>query len=271
MRLIGYFKINQPTYKQCDFCESLFLHPYPTYEELSSYYAEMGKYGSYSMENSHFRNHSILSFLKNCKIIASKEFKNWLDYGCFDGFIFDEIQNRGFVGFGVEIQSQARESAQSKAKGRVSHSIETINLNDQIHVISMKDSIEHLLDPNVVFKGFSRIASHNAQLFIQTPNATSLSALIFKKKWACLNSPEHTIIFSKKGLEVFLIRHGWKVQKTRIVFKVLTIGYVLSQLENFGSFQQEARKITRLMPVWVKDIKMPFIGGEIFIHAVRGA
>jgi hypothetical protein len=62
----------------------------------------------------------------------------------------------------------------------------------------MKDSIEHLVDPNNLFIELINLIEDQTELFIQTPNSTSFSALILGKRWVCLNSPEHTIIFQKE-------------------------------------------------------------------------
>ena len=75
--------------------------------------------------------------------------------------------------------------------------------------------------------------------------------------------------FSKRGLEIFLKRHGWEVKETKRVSKLLTVGYVLMQLENFGSYRKQSRFLFKITPKIIKNIKMRFLGGEFFVHAIR--
>jgi hypothetical protein len=176
---------------------------------------------------------------------------------------------RGFVGFGVEIQNTARLSAQAIAYGKVVDVLDNKSINEKMNTVSMKDSIEHLTEPDQVFFEILNVIDEKAVLFIQTPNATSYSAFMFKKYWACLNSPEHTVIFSKRGLTIFLDRHGWAVRKTKPISKLLTIGYVLTQLENFGSYQNQAHFLKKILPNFIKNWKLRFFGGEFFVEAIR--
>ena len=267
MKNIGYKKSRHPQYFRCSRCKSLQLDPMPSSLHLMSYYAELSKSGSYSKAISQFRDHSILEFLDKCKPTSLG--KNWLDYGCFDGYLLQHIQYQGYIGFGVEIQEESRLLAQSRARGKVVGSLKE-NLSEyKISIISMKDSIEHLVDPNNLFTDLIDLIQYETELFIQTPNATSLSALILGKRWACLNSPEHTIIFSKKGLEIFLKRHGWEVRESKLVSKLLTIGYVLNQLEHFGSYRKLSRILLKITPKIIKNIEVRFLGGEFFVYAVR--
>jgi hypothetical protein len=239
----------------------------PSPMHLMSHYANLSKAGSYSNTNSQFRHHSILDFLDKCQPTSLG--KNWLDYGCFDGGLLQHIQYQGYMGFGVEIQEESRLLAQSRATGKVVESLKKNPIKHKISIISMKDSIEHLIDPNDLFIDLIDLIEYETELFIQTPNARSVSALILGKRWACLNSPEHTILFSKRSLEIFLNRHGWEVKETKRVSKLLTIGYVLNQLEHFGGFRGQARFLSRITPKIIKDIEIKFLGGEFFAHAVR--
>jgi len=267
MRNIGYKKKHHPPYFRCTRCKTLSLNPMPSSWQLMNYYTELNENGSYSKEIGKQRNHSILDFLDKCT--PNSPGKNWLDYGCFDGYLLEQIQFQGYTGFGVEIQDEARISASLRATGKVFESLNENQVEYKMGVISMKDSIEHLVDPNSLFIELIDLIDHQTELFIQTPNTRSLSALIHGKKWACLNSPEHTVIFSKKGLDIFLSRHGWEIKTVKRVSKLLTIGYVLNQLVNFGGYRKQANYLSRITPQKIKNIEVRFMGGEIFVHAVR--
>ena len=267
MMKVGYRKTGHPPYFRCYECRTLLLHPMPNNLELRIYYEKLAEFGSYSKTQTSFRDQSILDFLDNC--LTRPDGRNWLDYGCFDGYLLKNIQARGFVGFGVEIQNAARLSAQAIANGKVVDVLEKNSINERIDIVSMKDSIEHLTNPDQVFLEILNVTDSNAEIFIQTPNATSFSSFILKKNWACLNSPEHTIIFSEKGLTIFLDRNGWEVQRVKVISKFLTFEYVLMQLENFGSYQSQARFLRKILPNSFKNLKLRFFGGEFFVKAIR--
>jgi hypothetical protein len=41
------------------------------------------------------------------------------------------------------------------------------------------------------------------------------------------------------------------------------------QLENFGSYRKQSRFLFKITPKIIKNIKMRFLGGEFFVHAIR--
>jgi 2-polyprenyl-3-methyl-5-hydroxy-6-metoxy-1,4-benzoquinol methylase len=263
----GYRRNSQPTYKKCGACKTLYLDPMPTENHLKNYYNSLSESGSYEKNSSFFRESSIDSFVSKCKRTIGQG--NWLDFGCFDGYLIKLVQNNGFKGFGVELQETPRVTAQEIAHGEVVASLPSNRIGVTMEVISMKDSIEHLTNPNKIFSDFSMMVENNAEIYIQTPNATSFVARISSNRWVCLNSPEHTVLFSHKGLMLFLKRHGWTIVRTRPVFKSLQIGYVIKQLHNFGNFQKVAKFLDRVTPALLKNNKFIFMGGEFFVQAIR--
>lgn len=259
-----YRKDNFPPYYKCMECDSLYLYPMPSQENLDKYYKSLSTSGSYSESMGKFRINSINHFLDLSEI--SNYEGNWLDFGCFDGFLLKRVRDLGAKVWGVEIQELARQKASLIADGKVFSEIKLLT-GVKFDFISMKDSIEHLLDPDEVFREFSKRINPECKLFIQTPNATSLTSKFFRGRWPGLNSPEHTIIFSSRGLEFFLKRHGWVIDQEFPVSKKLSIGYVLHQLSNFGGFAKLARTVEKILPTWIKKTELTFIGGEFIILA----
>ena len=262
----GYKKDDQQPYVRCGSCKTLHLEPMPDAQQLLNYYKALSEIGSYTHEASTFRNKSIEDFLTRC--YPSIKNSRWLDYGCFDGYLITQVQKQGHMGFGVEIQEESRRVAQLVASGEVVDALGSTDL-PVFNVISMKDSIEHLTDPNSVFLDMLKVSQTGTQLFIQTPNATSFIARLTGKKWMCLNSPEHTVIFSEKGLRLFLQRHGWTLINTKRITKSLELGYVLNQLRYFGGFQSLVKYFASLIPLFLQEKSFTFSGGEFFVYAVK--
>ncbi len=238
----------------------------PIQSDLNKYYENLAITGTYSESMAKYRENSIDKFLKLSQI--SNYDLNWLDFGCFDGFLLKRVKDLGAKVWGVEIQEKARQTANVVAEGKVVSDIKLMK-SFNVEVISMKDSIEHLLNLELIFQEFSERASLGCKLFIQTPNASSLASKILSGRWPGLNSPEHTVVFSSRGLEVFLKRHGWIIDQKYSVSKKLSIGYVLHQLSNFGGFANVARSAEKLLPNWIKKLELNFIGGEFFVSAYK--
>jgi 2-polyprenyl-3-methyl-5-hydroxy-6-metoxy-1,4-benzoquinol methylase len=261
-----YKKSGFPEYVKCRNCWSLYLNPMPNQSDLNNYYANLAEDGAYSPVMGVYREKSIEHFIEYCDVKVNGV--NWLDFGCFDGYLLQAVQELGAIPWGIEIQAKARESANLIAGGRVVSEPDQFEF-DSFDVVSMKDSIEHLVDPGSTFEKISKKVVTGSKLFIQTPNANSYTSQVLRGRWPGLNSPEHTIVFSDKGLEIFLRRYGWEVVKKKHIKKKLSIGYVLHQLSNFGGFSTVANKIARLLPGKIQAAELDFFGGEFFVYAIK--
>ncbi|MDQ3073944.1 MAG: class I SAM-dependent methyltransferase, partial [Bacteroidota bacterium] len=83
---------------------------------------------------------------------------------------------------------------------------DAINELPVCNMITMNHVIEHLPDPFQTIRQLTDKLRPGGYIEGQTPNSDSSERMIFKEGWSGFHSPRHTVVFSKKGLEIFLER-----------------------------------------------------------------
>jgi 2-polyprenyl-3-methyl-5-hydroxy-6-metoxy-1,4-benzoquinol methylase len=145
--------------------------------------------------------------------------KSWLDIGCGVGEILKAACEHGFETMGLETNAMEAEYARRTFGVRVSEEYvtsETLSRHTgRFGVISLFSVLEHVLDPNALLKMLSQAQQAGDNLIIETPKFPSLSCfsqMVFPEQVnRMMHPPLHLFLFSTKGLELMLQRHGYTV------------------------------------------------------------
>jgi SAM-dependent methyltransferase len=137
---------------------------------------------------------------------------NWLlDVGAGAGLFLHVAQRDGWQVQGVEIASGGVEFARSRLgldviQGRMTES----NLPDHRYdVVTLQETIEHLLDPMADLKEIHRVLRPGGVLSITTPNFNSLAYKLVGREWSVLSPGEHLFYFTPQTLCAMLERTGF--------------------------------------------------------------
>jgi len=135
-----------------------------------------------------------------------------LDIGCGPGFFLKAASEKGWQGEGVEISEAAVEYANNIVGVKVHlGKIEDMHFSpESFDVITLLDSLEHLMDPLGVINECYIILKKRGFIIIDTPDYQSFSRLILGKNWAVLSPWEHLTNFSEKTLSLLLRKAGFK-------------------------------------------------------------
>lgn len=148
-------------------------------------------------------------FLKGAKRI--------LDLGCGDGS-FLEVLNQKFPQIetlGVDPSSAGAEICRAKDIKVCEKTLSECRLSkESFDLVTAFHVLEHLPNPNIELEELKKILKPSGYLILSTPNAEGLG---FKLggKWALLDSPHHTILWSPQQTRLLLEKHGFKIISER--------------------------------------------------------
>jgi 2-polyprenyl-3-methyl-5-hydroxy-6-metoxy-1,4-benzoquinol methylase len=101
-----------------------------------------------------------------------------LDYGCADGTFLDFARSEGTDPerlYGVDISPKMVERAVGKGYRAVTIADGKAIYDVRFDLVTMWDTLEHLLDPRAVVEGLKRAISSTTRLLVQTPRIGLLS------------------------------------------------------------------------------------------------
>ena len=193
-------------YFECKTCEILFIFPMPT-NELNIIYPS-NYYSFTSMNKSiSFRIKDFIDTIFYRRILKKLSGKNLkaLDIGGGTGTLLDSLlkaDKRITHTQVVDIDSNAKQIAESKGHHYYNGTIESFSSNDKFDVILMLNLVEHVANPKAVMQKAASLLNNEGVIIIKTPNYKSLDASIFKNSyWGGLHCPRHWILFNKKSFQ----------------------------------------------------------------------
>lgn len=132
-----------------------------------------------------------------------------LDIGCSNGIFLDLYNNSET--WGVEPSTTAS-SLRSTAHRVINTYFEKAKLPENyFDLVIMNHTLEHVKDADEILRKIYKILKKEGILFIDVPNAGSLSAKILGKKWPYRLPNEHTYQFTKKSLSKLIKDSGFKI------------------------------------------------------------
>ena len=226
-----YDKIEQYTYMKCTRCSAEYQHPMPDSETINTfypdvYYEEITRKKKYSLVKQ-----SVLKYKYNythiqvplffkivAPIISLFSYKSsipfvpnsrGLDIGCGNGKFMSSMNKLGWKFEGVEFSSVAVDICH-KAGLQVFHGeLKAASFeNNSFDLVSARHLIEHIPNPEVLFKEISRILKPKGQLVIRTPSSRALGRKWFGLNWFPDDIPRHLILFNLKNLNMLANKHN---------------------------------------------------------------
>jgi 2-polyprenyl-3-methyl-5-hydroxy-6-metoxy-1,4-benzoquinol methylase len=136
-----------------------------------------------------------------------------LDVGCAAGFFLKAAERSGWTEvLGVEIMQDAVDFARERLGLHVLQgTLEQANFgSDFFDVVTMLETIEHLLDPRSAVSEAYRILRPGGALILTTPNLGSLARRLFGVQWSVLGPGEHLYYFRAATLTHMLQEAGFR-------------------------------------------------------------
>ena len=139
-----------------------------------------------------------------------------LDYGCAIGLFVKVAQDSGWNAKGIDVSKWAI------AFGRKNYDIDIYFIEDFLRigkaemfdVITLWDTIEHVNDPNEIFRSIRGWLKPNGLIVFNTINISSLGAFLAGESWRHIAPPHHLQYYTRKSLNYLLKSHGFEVDST---------------------------------------------------------
>ena len=242
------------------------IFPLPTQEDLRKIYCN--RYYDFWGVKHNFRQVFHLK-LKTCERLIrqansllsdpSNE-RRHLDIGSAFGYMIKASQVTGYASQGLEISEAADEAI--KLGYNVSKvSLENAALNDEcFHLITAVDVLEHIPEPKRWLEECKRILKKGGLLLLVTPDCSSLSARVTKRKWPHYKL-EHLFYYSPDTLTRLLLTVGFNDVTSKRALKYLNLNYITAHYLNFQPDTIEARllkMLTAFLPPQLNEYLLPF-------------
>jgi len=152
-------------------------------------------------------------FLQRCARKTAPGQKNLLDIGCGSGTFLALAKKKGFTCYGMDVSENAVDAAQRQydlivRRGEIGK-LDWEGL--RFDFITMFHVLEHLRNPEDSLKYAASLLATGGSLIIQVPNAGSLQARVFGKRWYGLDVPRHLINYTSRSLQTLLHRCGLNI------------------------------------------------------------
>ena len=133
-----------------------------------------------------------------------------LDVGCSIGVVLDQLRQRGWTPYGVDVSAYATEYARREFGLNVfTGTLDDVDLPpDSVDLATMLLTIEHLPDPKGVLRQVHRLLKPGGVLIVGTHDVEGLWPRIVGARWRHYSMPEHVYYFSRRTLTRMLADVG---------------------------------------------------------------
>jgi SAM-dependent methyltransferase len=197
----------------CGACGTVTVDPFPTVAELIAFYQAYEGSTDYRTK----KDKKIARAAKRIRRLAPlAPGKRFLDIGCNYGFTVKAALDQGLEAYGIDIDAIAVKASQEMFGERHFCALSVQNYaaaGKKADVIYTAEVIEHVPDPDSFMAAISTILVPNGILYLTTPEGGHWSLPRNFANWAAVSPPEHITWFTRKGMQILLEKHGFKVEK----------------------------------------------------------
>jgi len=235
-RFFSFYVFGQKIYcVQCRNCGLIYVNPMPilSLDILDDLYSE--KLLSDYQRMSSGPDIPMLQITKNAMEKQIREIKKYtpqgkiLDVGCGSGWFLKVSIENGYEAFGTEVSKRLCDYVKTQGINIFHGFLEEARFDAKLFdFIHLRHVIEHLPNPDAVFKEAKRILKDDGLVFVQSPNTEILNTNILlhankflgggKLREASIpDPPYHLYGFSLKNITSLLQRTGFRIVKSFII------------------------------------------------------
>ena len=243
--LIFFVKKYEFKMDKCQSCGLIFCNPYPSKKQIYHYYnSEMKKF-----ENDFFKKsfeNRLNIFYPRIEIIKKyRKSGKILDIGSSIG-VFLEALNRFEHNFQLTCCDIDKDSC-AKLKNRypkvdvINSDFVDIEKKPEYDIITMWDTVEHIVDQNLLFNSVKKMLRKDGLFFFSTPNTDSFEWIVANTEHVQLLPPGHVNLLNIKSISKLLKNNGFSLKNYFTLNPSLDVDYVLKlkNKENANRISQE--------------------------------
>ena len=204
---------------KCLQCDTVFLYPQPSEEQLKGYYNEQYYFGG--MDDLGYSDYFKIGdaakneFENRLNTISNfKKGNNLLDVGCAFGYFIEIAQKRGWDVHGSELSLVTFKHIKEKYNVDIHCGPfeEAPYQRNHFDLVTMWDSFEHFQQPIEILRKAKHILKKGGILAMSVPNTNCLLYRLTKRNWEQFK-PYHLFYYNKKTLKTLLRMEGFDVVK----------------------------------------------------------
>lgn len=207
------FNCSQGAYRifRCNDCAFLFVHPYPTPDEVNEYYASNYRgadEGFYPKLNSRKRR----AFMKALRFLRFIYRKKTLDIGCGGGMMADAFRRLGADSYGIDISQNSIVFAQSnfpKCTFFCETFDEMLRHDIRFDFVFTTELMEHLPGPHDVMRFIAAASKPGTVVYVATPDAGHGQVPDDLASWSDICPPEHLQWFNQSNMAKIFDQYGF--------------------------------------------------------------
>jgi ubiquinone/menaquinone biosynthesis C-methylase UbiE len=206
---------------ECHSCGLVFTQGVPDEKEIGRYY-ESPSYISHSNTSKGLTNkayHLVRSIMlrRKARLIEKLTLlKNGklLDYGAGTGYFAKTMTDAGWSVTAIEKSAGARELAKEELGIEIYPEEHLAAIEDkELDVVTMWHVMEHIQDPDRMWKEIYRILDDTGIAVIAVPNCKSYDAQEYKEYWAAYDVPRHLWHFTPSTIMKWGEKHGFILER----------------------------------------------------------
>ena len=205
---------------ECNSCGLMRLDPFPTPDELRSFYPE-----SYWWEHDDSLVNRLAERYRRVVMGDHVRFARaavesggaLLDIGCGGGSFLAAMQDQGVRCFGSDFSAKAAaQCARHAGAQAVCAQLPWLPFQPQsFQTVTMFHVLEHLPNPVAAVEAIAELLPPGGRFIVQTPNASCWQLLLLGERWSGLDVPRHLINFRAEDLEELLEGCGFEVLRRK--------------------------------------------------------
>lgn len=207
---------------QCRNCGFVYSNPRLTGEALAIAY-NSERYGSYQTifhdvrlpTPEHLRRAKWLSMV--CQT------GTMVDIGCGDGLFLKAMESHKWRVIGLEPDERAINFGREKLGLDVRDTVIEDISEEQLELVTLWDSLEHLPDPTYVLSRVNEKLKSGGRVAISVPNWDSLERKVFQAGWIAVDAPRHLSHFTPDSLRRLLTKTGFETESLEMRAPVMSL------------------------------------------------
>lgn len=159
-----------------------------------------------------------------------------LDVGCAHGVFLFACTNSNFQLYGVEPSKHTSIMASKIAHEATIYNstlLETRLPQNNFDVVTLINTLEHLVNPKEILEEIHRILKFGGLLMIETPNVAHWIPSLMGRHWVQFHVPDHIAFFSKDVLTNMLCKIGFDVHEIKSGNKMMSVRLLLFHLSRY--------------------------------------
>lgn len=192
-----------------------------------------------------------------------------LDVGAATGHFVKLAREHGWEASGIDVSAAGAAAAKAAGLDVAEATLEEYRAPDgAFSAVTLWDVVEHLPDPMAGLRRCAMLLKPGGLLALVTPDAGSLWARLWGKRWHSLVPPEHIFMFTRAALAKALEAAGFEAVETRKPVKSFAPAYIASTFARWTGLRLPERLMATLKTKPFASLSIPVpIRDNLFVLA----